>query len=89
MLSVGVIGDYEESFESHPATSRALETAGEALGEPVIVTWLPTQEIRRSVARLAPYDALVASPGSPYRDFDGALSGIRYARETGRPFVGT
>ena len=28
-------------------------------------------------------------PGSPYRDIDGALRAIRFAREQGRPFLGT
>jgi len=39
--------------------------------------------------RLARYAGLWISPSSPYKDMDGALSAIRYARERGVPLVGT
>src|SRR5208282_6192757 len=32
---------------------------------------------------------LLCSPGSPYKSLDGALAGIRYARENKVPFIGT
>ncbi len=35
------------------------------------------------------FDGLWASPGSPYLSMDGALDCIRFARERGKPFVGT
>ena len=42
-----------------------------------------------AAARLAGYDALWCSPGSPYRSTAGAQAGIRHARERGVPFLGT
>jgi CTP synthase (UTP-ammonia lyase) len=39
--------------------------------------------------RLASYDALWCSPGSPYRSAAGAHAGIHYAREQQVPFLGT
>jgi len=38
---------------------------------------------------LKPYDALWAAPGSPYHSLEGAIQGIRFAREHDRPFFGT
>jgi CTP synthase (UTP-ammonia lyase) len=35
------------------------------------------------------FDALWCAPGSPYQSMDGALQGIRFAREEGWPFIGT
>ena len=35
------------------------------------------------------FDGLWASPGSPYKSFDGMLKGIEYARVNDRPFLGT
>jgi CTP synthase (UTP-ammonia lyase) len=56
----------------------------------VKVEWVPTQAIADAGPdMLERFDALWAAPGSPYRNEAGALLGIRYARGTGRPFVGT
>jgi CTP synthase (UTP-ammonia lyase) len=38
---------------------------------------------------LAAFDGLWAAPGSPYRSLEGALAGVRFARERGVPFFGT
>lgn len=89
LLHVAVIGEYDQRKSTHPATSSALMRAGEALGEFTQVTWIETSALAQNVALLQAYDAIVASPGSPYTDFHGALRGIRYAREHGRPFLGT
>jgi CTP synthase (UTP-ammonia lyase) len=40
-------------------------------------------------ARLTAYDAVWCAPGSPYLSLDGALAGIRFARENAVPFIGT
>jgi CTP synthase (UTP-ammonia lyase) len=96
-LRVGIIGDHEPERLSHIATVESLDHAAQALGVPLDVEWVPTAALagadslgRRHVGRrLAPYDALWCSPGSPYRSTEGAHAGIRYAREQGRPFLGT
>lgn len=87
MIRIGVLGDFTPEFESHPATTAAILLAAEAEGIAAAVDWVPTNEI--SAARLDSYHGLWASPGSPYRSFEGMLEGIRYARERGRPFAGT
>jgi len=38
---------------------------------------------------LETFDGLWAAPGAPYRSLQGGLTGIRFARERGVPFVGT
>lgn len=89
MLHVGIIGDYDAAKPTHAATSAAIEQAGDALGESTDVTWLSTARLAHDTTLLDAYDAMVASPGTPYADFHGALAGIRYAREQQRPFLGT
>jgi CTP synthase (UTP-ammonia lyase) len=89
MVHIGIIGDYDETKPTHPATTAALLRAGEALGESPRITWISTVELAQDTAALDACDAIMASPGSPYADFQGALAGIRYARERGRPFLGT
>ena len=84
-VRIGVIGDFNGSNTTHLATNTGIQHAAESLKREFDVVWLPTDK---------PHDfrhfaGLLCSPGSPYRDLDGALAGIRYARENGVPFLGT
>lgn len=90
-LSVGIIGDYNPASRFHLATDAALHHAAAALSVAVDVVWLPTPSLEgeRRAATLAQFDALWCAPGSPYQSMEGALASIRFAREQGRPFVGT
>lgn len=91
MLRVGIVGDYNPASRYHAATDAALRHAGDVLGVPVEVTWVPTPAVEAANVEqvLGQFDALWCAPGSPYESMEGALAGIRYARERGRPFVGT
>jgi len=90
-LTVGIAGDWNESSPSHRATNEALEHAARALSVPVEVRWLPTLSLAAEggEAMLRQSDALWCAPGSPYQSMEGALYAIRFAREEGRPFIGT
>ena len=87
-IRVGLIGDHNPAVTAHQAIPRALALAAEATGVVVEHEWVPTDEITAD-ARIAAYDALWCVPASPYRSTDGALRAIRFAREQGRPFLGT
>ena len=87
MIRVAILGDYNGSFESHPATTNAVRLAAEGCGIDAKIEWVATPEI--TDARLQEFDACWASPGSPYASFDGMLRGIRHARERGKPFIAT
>ena len=87
-LTIGLIGDYDAEVIAHQAIPRALELAGVAVGIPVAFEWVPTEEVATD-DRVATYDGLWCVPASPYRSTEGALRAIRYARERGRPFLGT
>jgi len=87
-IRIGLIGDYNESVTAHQAIPRALELAAGALGASIHDEWIPTQEIE-DVSRLNGFDGLWCVPASPYRSTEGALRAIRFAREQGRPFLGT
>ena len=90
-LKVGIVGDHDPQRLSHVATVEALHHAAQALALPLTVEWVPTPSLDGPDVedRLAPYDALWCSPGSPYRSTEGAHAGIRYAREQEIPFLGT
>ena len=89
-VTIGIIGDYDGRF-SHVATNEAIAHAAAALSIMADVRWLPTAQLLSSEGEtvLAACDALWASPGSPYVSIEGALLGIRFARERDWPFLGT
>lgn len=90
-LKIGVIGDYNPSSVFHKATNEAIRHAQGALGLNVSLSWIPTPILAREPAKkiLSSRDGLWCSPGSPYQDMNGALNGIRFAREKGWPFFAT
>ena len=90
-IRVGIIGDYNPDLRFHAATNEALRHAAEALSVQADVKWVatPLLESKSDQKTLERFDALWGSPGSPYRSMDGALQGIRFAREMQRPFIGT
>ena len=88
--SIGIIGDYDAAYTGHRDTCEALEAAGRRVGVEISYEWVATGAIEQAGSSLlGAFDGLWASPGSPYRSMNGALAGVRYAREHGRPFIGT
>ncbi|HWF46605.1 MAG TPA: hypothetical protein VG168_06350 [Bryobacteraceae bacterium] len=82
---IGIIGDFNPENATHVSTNEGIQHAAEILGKLVESVWLPTDQ----PAEYEQFDGLLGSPGSPYRSFDGALAGIRYARQNAIPFIGT
>jgi CTP synthase (UTP-ammonia lyase) len=78
-VKVAVIGDRIAGFTPQESIAACLPG--------IDVTWFPTTSI--GDATLAGFDGIWCAPGSPYQSLDGALRGIRYARERGVPFIGT
>ena len=87
-LKVGIIGDYNPRLLSHIPTNEALGHAAAALSLSVHSSWVPTPSLANGFdeSTLEGFDALWCAPGSPYKSMDGALRGIQFAREKGRPF---
>src|SRR5262245_35791790 len=81
---IAVVGDFNPKNPTHRFTNAALDHL--RLG----FDWMPTDAVGdKPDATLAGYEGLWIAPASPYRDMEGALSAIRYARERGVPLVGT
>jgi CTP synthase (UTP-ammonia lyase) len=90
LTRVGIIGDYDPSYTGHRNTGEALEAAGKRTGVGLVYEWVATDMVDAAgTSVLEEFDGLWASPGSPYRSMEGALAGIRFAREHDRPFIGT
>ena len=87
-IKIGIVGDQNAATPAHVSIPLALAQAGLSPELFVSWQWVPTHFIK-SADDLAPYDAIWCAPGSPYRSAEGALLAIRFARESGLPFLGT
>jgi CTP synthase (UTP-ammonia lyase) len=90
-VRIGILGDFNPDFRSHPATTDSLQHAARKLKIEVVSEWIPTPSLAtpEGQKRLESCDGLWASPGSPYKSFDGMLKGIEFARRRDWPFLGT
>jgi len=90
-VRIGILGDFNIEFRSHNATNDALQHAAAKLELKVESEWIPTPSLLEGGANkvLEGFDGLLASPGSPYKSFDGMLKGIEFARTRDWPFLGT
>jgi len=85
-LKIALVGDYSEKHLAHRAIPRAIELAGDGS---ITSHWIQTRDISDAPRQLAEFDGLWAVPASPYENAEGVLSAIRWARESGVPFLGT
>lgn len=90
-VRIGILGDFNPEFPSHHATNAAIQHAAKKLDFAVESEWIPTPGVTANSAEktLESFDGLWASPGSPYKSFDGMLKGIEFARRRDWPFLGT
>jgi len=86
---VALVGDYSSDVLAHRAIPRALELAGAAERTPILWRWIHTSEIHQAARALAGCAAVWLVPASPYASMPGAIAAVRWARESGRPFLGT
>lgn len=89
MLRLALIGDRNEEIVAHCAIPAALNLAAQATRAPITWDWVGTDTISDAPMQLAGCSGIWCVPGSPYRNMDGALAAIRFARESQRPFLGT
>jgi CTP synthase (UTP-ammonia lyase) len=89
-LKIGIIGDYDPETRTHIVTNAAIDHTAQALQINAGVEWIETTRLAQPAHEvLNGFDALWCAPGSPYRHMQGALDGIRFARESQIPFLGT
>lgn len=87
-INLALVGDYNENKVAHKAIPHALELSKTALNINLSWSWVNTTAIK-DTNQLAQFTAIWVVPGSPYINMEGALTAIRFARETSRPFLGT
>jgi CTP synthase (UTP-ammonia lyase) len=86
-IRVALIGDYRASAVAHQAIPPAVQFAAKTLSLTVSVDWIATPELDQH--NLADYQAMWLVPGSPYLNDEGVFATLRWARESGKPFLGS
>ena len=87
---IALIGDRNAAVKAHQAIPMALALACDAEGLACEWEWLHTAALLDDPSeQLAGFHGVWCVPASPYANTRGALSAIRFARETGRAFLGT
>lgn len=90
VLRIGLIGDFDPTVTAHQAIPVALRFAAQSVGRTMEPTWVHTATLGRDPShQLSAFAALWCVPASPYENEEGALAAIRFARESGRPYLGT
>ena len=87
-ITIGLIGDYDPTIPAHQAIPTVLQLSADALQIAVHFEWVPTEEVTNA-SRVSANDGIWCVPGSPYKNMEGALLAVRFARESGTPFLGT
>lgn len=86
-INIALIGDFSDSVTAHRAINASLSKTENEIETDISGMWIATDDV--DLYRLEQCRAVWCVPASPYRNIDGALTAIRYARETGKPFLGT
>ncbi|THB83758.1 hypothetical protein E1N66_13940 [Pantoea allii] len=86
-LCLSLIGDYRANAVAHQAIPLAIERAARRLNLAVEADWIATDQLDQT--DLTRSDAVWVVPGSPYRNDEGVFETIHWARESGKPFLGS
>jgi CTP synthase (UTP-ammonia lyase) len=86
-ISIALIGDHDESVTAHQAIPLAIGMAADVLQIDATIEWVSTESV--NVENLAKFHAIWCVPASPYKNIDGALTAIQFARRNDIPFLGT
>jgi CTP synthase (UTP-ammonia lyase) len=89
-VRIALVGDYDAGVTAHRAIPDALLLAGMSVGVPITWEWIGTERLEGGVIDpVTSAHGIWVVPNSPYRSEAGAIAAIRFAREEGRPFLGT
>ena len=88
---IAVVGKYTSNGDAYKSISEALAHAGIPNDCRVEINWIESDSLESDKPAeefLMGVDALVVAPGFGMRGIEGKIEAIRYARETGLPFLG-
>jgi CTP synthase (UTP-ammonia lyase) len=87
-MTLAIIGDYDDNYGPHQATNKNLiHSVGKVR---IPFSWIPTNKTGKDFESIiTKYQGFWIAPGSPYKNLNGILRIIKYARENNIPVLGT
>ncbi len=85
--TIALVGDFNDAVIAHQAIPKALDLSAARFDTDLHYRWLHTADVGNT--DLSQFSGIWCVPASPYESLDGALAAIRFARESGLPFLGT
>jgi CTP synthase len=88
---VAIIGKYTSNGDAYKSIAEALIHAGIPNDAEVDIHWVESDSLEGSIEpeeMLRGIDGMVVAPGFGGRGIEGKIAAIRYARESGLPFLG-
>jgi CTP synthase (UTP-ammonia lyase) len=89
MIKIGIIGDFDKEFIPHIATMNSLSYSSKKIGVDISIDWIDTESLNDSGLMIKNFNGIWISPGKLYKSVKGALNGIKTARESNIPTLGT
>ncbi|NOY55985.1 MAG: CTP synthase [Actinobacteria bacterium] len=89
-VTIGLVGKYVDLPDAYLSVVEALRHAAAGTDVKLDLKWIPSDDMGGLLApeHLAGVDGIVVPGGFGIRGIEGKISAIRYARETGIPFLG-
>jgi len=88
-VNIALVGKYVDLTESYKSLTEALIHAGIHTGARVKIHYVDSETIEKNgTAGLQSMDAILVPGGFGKRGVEGKIKAIRYARETGTPYLG-
>jgi len=89
-VRIKLVGKYVQLPDAYISVNEALKHAGYVNNADVEIEWVNSEEINREnvAEKLAGADGIIVPGGFGHRGIEGMIVAIRYARETGLPFLG-
>jgi CTP synthase (UTP-ammonia lyase) len=87
---IALVGDYNPEVVAHRAIEKCFSLARQLRSRSIESQWVYTESIVPGDAGvLKPFSGIWCVPASPYKNTEGALWAIHYARTRSIPFLGT
>lgn len=89
-VDIALVGKYTKLHDAYLSVAEALRHAGVAYDAQVVIHWIDSETVTEKTAPeiLAGMAGILVPGGFGSRGIDGMLAAIRYARESGTPFLG-
>ena len=89
-VRIALVGKYVQLHDAYLSVAEALRHAGYALGGEMHIDWVDSETVTpENVAEvLGDADGILVPGGFGQRGIEGMITAARYARETGKPYLG-